>query len=749
MSKARLRLLGFGLSTIGVLLFLVLVGAAALYRSSSPAWLTSQSTEAKVQSELQFDGKLPLAFEVNEGQTDTTVDFVSRGPGYTLFLGATEAAFALAVPPRDDKGVRRLPSRSPSRTPSAVPTSTALRMQLAGSNPRASKRELQPLPGKVNYFLGSDPSKWRTNVAIYAQVEYQNVYPGVDLRYYGNERELEYDFIVAPGADPKAIRLTFDGAREFNIDADGNLLLHTAAGSELQLRKPFIYQEKGSDREEIKGGFVLAEGHVGFQLGAYDANRPVVIDPTLVYSTHLGGAHSSSGQGIAVDAAGNVYVTGDTNAVDFPTAKPLQRAQGGSTNVFITKLSPDGSKMLYSTYIGGNGDDVGYGIAVDAAGNAYVTGDTSSANFPLEKPLQKNFGGIFDAFALKISSDGSKLIYSTFVGGSQGDRGDAIAVDASGSAYITGYTYSTDFPVVNPIETAFTDGNVHCFVAKVNPAGSALVYSTYLGGGDDRPEQATGIAVDSAGNAYVTGYTNSAKFPSVNPIQKFVGPTDVFVTKINAAGSAFAYSTHIGGNADDEGMAIAVDASGSAYVTGETESLDFPTTPGAYSTKCFAVPTPGRMRELCSGGDVFVSKLSPDGSKLVYSTFVNGTDFEVGRGIAVDSAGSAYITGLTTSNDFPSVNPLQKAFGGGDFDAFVFKLSPDGSALVYSSPLGGTGNDGGYAIAVDGKGNAYVTGYTYSTDFPTKNPLRNGSGKANPGYRDVFVAKISDKGGTP
>jgi hypothetical protein len=725
----------------------VLYLAAPNSSSSEPTALVAGTPQSAVEQSSRFAAELPLAFEANEGQTEAAIDFVSRGPGYTLSLAATEARFSTALSDRHNEPKAEPLSHWQGERIHNASTQHSLQMRLVGGNSRAAKRGVQPLPGKVNYFLSNDPTKWRTNVSTYAEVEYENVYPGVDLLYHGSERELEYDFVVAPGSSPQAIGLKFDGASELELDAEGNLLVHAASGGIVQLRKPFIYQERDGKRKEVGGGFVLANQQVQFHLDAYDTSRPVVIDPIFAFSTHLGGSRSSSGQGIAVDSEGNVYVTGDTNSDNFPLTKPQQSKHGGSTDVFITKLSRDGSKILYSTYIGGSGDDVGYGIAVDAAGNAYITGDTSSVNFPVESPLQKSMGGLFDAFAIKLSPDGSKLLYSTYIGGSQGDRGNAIALDGAGNAYITGYTYSTDFPIVSPIQTAFSDGNVHCFVSKVNPSGSALVYSTYLGGGDDRPDQATGIAVDSGGNAYVTGYTNSAKFPSVNAVQKFVGPTDVFVTKINAAGTAFAYSTHIGGNADDEGMAIAVDAAGSAYVAGETESLDFPVTPGAYATKCFGVPTPGRMREICAGGDAFVIKLTPDGSKLMYSTYVSGTGFEVGRGIAVDAAGNAYVTGLTTSLDFPSVNPLQKDFGGGDFDAFVFKLNPIGSALVYSSPLGGDKNDGGYAIALDTKGDAYVAGYTYSTNFPTKNPLRNAEKGANPGYRDVFVTKISDAGG--
>lgn len=723
----------------------VLYLAAPNSSSSKPSALAVGTPKTNEQSS-RFAAELPLAFETNLGQAEAAIDFISRGPGYTLLLAADGARFSTALSDRADGP--KTEAISHLRKTRRASTGRSLQMRLVGGNSRAAKRAVQPLPGQVNYFLGNDPTKWRTNVRTYAEVKYQNVYPGIDLLYHGSERKLEYDFVVAPGSSPQAIALRFGGASKLELDAEGNLLVHAATGGIVKLQKPFIYQEQDGTRQEVGGGFVIAKEQVQFHLDAYDTSRAVVIDPIFDFSTHLGGSRSSSGQGIAVDSEGNVYVTGDTTSNNFPLAKPQQpKHGGGSTDVFITKLSRDGSKILYSTYIGGSGDDVGYGIAVDAAGNAYITGDTSSTDFPVESPLQKSMGGLFDAFAVKLSPDGSRLLYSTYIGGSQGDRGDAIALDGSGNAYITGYTYSTDFPLVTPIQTAFSDGNVHCFVSKVNPSGSALVYSTYLGGGDDRPDQATGIAVDAGGNAYITGYTNSAKFPSVNAVQKFVGPTDVFVTKINAAGSAFAYSTHLGGNADDEGMAIAVDAAGSAYVTGETESLDFPVTQGAYGTKCFGVPTPGRMREICAGGDAFVIKLTPDGSKLIYSTYISGTGFEVGRGIAVDASGSAYVSGLTTSVDFPSVNPLQKDFGGGDFDAFIFKLNPTGSALLYSSLIGGDKNDGAYAIALDAKGNAYVTGYTYSTNFPTKNPLRNGEKGANPAFRDVFVTKISDTGG--
>ena len=738
MNKVNLPLFGSGLLILG------LIFSFSMFHQRVQRISPEVANSVAKQPHVHVYGAAPLAFEANVGQTDAHVDFISRGRGHAIFLGATEAVFSLAEIEAAKSDLHG-PSSSAHPNKERAVSAGVVHMRLAGANPHPTKTAFEKLPGKVNSFLGNDPAKWRTNVATYARVEYKNVYQGVDLIYYGNGSELEYDFVVAPGSDPRAIELGFQGAEKLNLDSQGNLSLQVNGRPALELRKPLVYQEKNGAREEIAGAFLVHGKQVMFELGPYDKTRPVIIDPVFAFSTRLGGSRSSSGQSIALDSSGNIYITGDTNSTDFPMAKGEQPRHGGSTDLFVTKLSADGSKLLYSTYIGGSGDDVGYGIAVDSAGNAYVTGDTSSPNFPVEKAFQKALGGMFDGFALKLSPDGSKLLYSTYIGGSQGDRGYAIAVDASANAYITGYTYSTDFPLLNPIQKAFTDGNVHCFVTKLDASGSALSYSTYLGGGNDRPDQATGIAVDSAGNAYVTGYTNSAVFPSVNAVQQFVGPTDIFVTKIKADGSGFVYSTHVGGNADDEGMAIAIDASGSAYVTGETESVNFPTTPGAYSTKCTPVPTPGPMRQLCSGGDAFVIKLTPDGSKLAYSTYINGKGFEVGRGIGVDSSGAVYVTGLTTSQDFPSVNPLQKGFGGGDFDAFVFKLSPDGSKLIYSSTLGGNQNDGGYGIATDSKGNAFVAGYTYSLDFPIKNPLKNGARSAIPAYRDVFVAKIKDE----
>lgn len=728
---------------------LMLVGAAPIPPDVRP----EVGNRADTQQRLEVYGELPLIFEANQGQTDARVDFLSRGRGYTLFLTPTEAVISLVLPESGQGMGPEISTAFSASGPLAPPVPpatpaidarrrvTTLRMKLLGANAQSGKVGLEELPGKVNHFLGSDSATWRSNVATYAKVGYRDVYPGVDLVYYGNQRRLEYDFVVAPGADPEAITLSFEGVDRLDVDARGDLVLRTAGQPVLRLQRPLIYQDIDGVRQTVSGAYAIEGTHrVSFLIGAYDTAKPLVIDPVFAYATHLGGGAGDTGYAIAVDASGSAYVTGATNSADFPLEAPMQGAYGGSTDVFVSKFSADGSELLYTTYFGGSRADLAYAIALDAAGDVYVTGDTQSTDFPLVNPVQAALGGSADVFVAKLSGDGSNLVYSTYLGGRVGDRGQGIAVDAAGSAYVTGFSNSTDFPLVDPMQTTFAGGPGTAFVLKLNPSGSALIYSTYLGGSRGFPDLGYAIAVDAAGNAYVTGLTNSVDFPTVNPIQSFGGQTDVFVAKLNPSGSELIYSTFLGGPADDEGMSIAVDAAGHAYVTGDTESMNFPVTAGAYRTSCTPFLTNIPIGALCSGGDVFVSKLSVDGSALVYSTYVSGNNYDVGLGIALDSAGNAYVAGFTGSDDFPTINAVQKAYGGERFDAFVMKLNPSGSALIYATFLGGSREDGGYGIALDDAGNAYVTGFTLSPDFPSRNPLSS----ASVGSRDAFVAKITD-----
>jgi hypothetical protein len=644
-------------------------------------------------------GKLPLSFEPNRGQTDARVMFLARVSGYTLFVTSTEAVFA-----GRDGSVER--------------------MKLLGANRKMRIEPLDKQPGISNYFIGNDPSKWRTNVANYGRVALREVYPGIDLIFYGNERQLEYDWVVAPGADPKQIRVRCEGADPVRKNADGDLVLSAS----LRQKKPLIRQEG----RRIEGGYVVHGREVAFQVARYDATRPLVIDPVLVYSTYLGGSGNDQGNGIAVDGAGNAYVTGTTASTNFPTTNPLQASNGGVGDAFVTKINAAGSALVYSTYLGGSGNDEGRGIAVDGAGNAYVTGTTTSTNFPTASPLQASYGGSYvEAFVTKINSLGNALLYSTYLGGSGGDEGRSIAVDGAGNAYVTGTTASTNFPTANPLQ-ASNGGGADAFVTKINAAGSTLVYSTYLGGSGQ--DGGNGIAVDGSGNAYVTGTTSSTNFPTKNALQASYagGNTDAFVTKINAAGSALVYSTYLGGSSPDEGKGIAVDGSGNAYVTGYTIDSSSP-----------YFPTKNALQALNAGGqDAFVTKISAAGS-LVYSTFLGGSDgSDLGSGIAVDTLGNAYVTGQTDSTNFPTNNPLQtnNDVGTYRYRAFVSKINAAGSSLAYSTYLGGSdGTELGNGIAVDGSGNAYVTGWTTSTNFPTANPLQASYG----GGADAFVVSIS------
>jgi hypothetical protein len=702
----------------------------------------SQPDPAVQAKAAESYGKLPLSFEANHGQADGRVKFLSRTGGYTLFLTGDEAVLAFSgkrakdAAPKGATDFRKSPKRGKPRLYGSA--GAVLRMKLRNANPAAKITGTGELAGTSNYFIGNDPARWRTNAPTYAKVKYEGIYSGIDLVYYGNQRQLEYDFIVAPGADPRRIAFDVRGAKRIRQDGRGDLVFKMGE-NEIRWHEPVVYQEKDGARQEIPARYVITDkNRVGFEVASYDASRPLYIDP-LIYSTYLGGSEVDVGRGIAVDSTGNTYVTGYTCSTDFPTMNPLQSNYAGGNpcgDAFVAKINPTGSALIYSTYLGGSGGEVGESIAVDSAGNVYVVGYTNSTNFPTKKPLQPAYGGgDVDAFVSKLNPTGSALVYSTYLGGSGHDWGSGIAADSAGNAYVTGITCSTDFPTKNPLQANYGGGSGQvcgdAFVTEINPTGSAFVYSTYLGGsGLDWGE---GIAVDSSGDAFVTGYTYSTDFPTMNPLQPNLGGgTDAFVAKINPVGSALVYSTYLGGSGYDEGYGIAVDSAGNAYVTGDTNSIDFP------------VVNPLKSTYAGGGGDAFVAKLNPSGSVLVYSTYLGGSRYDHGSGIAVDSAGKAYVTGYTNSTDFPTMNPLQAGKHGG-LDAFVAKLNPTGGpALLYSTYLGGGLGDYGGGIAVGSAGDAYVTGYTGSSHFPTKNPLQ----AVNAGVYDVFVSKIDMRGVT-
>ncbi|MGA2077678.1 MAG: SBBP repeat-containing protein [Terriglobia bacterium] len=710
--------------------------------------------------------KLPLSFEANQGQANARVKFLSRGRGLTLFLAGNEAVLELqeSAARIQDSGFR-----IQSRNPKSRIQNQVLRLRLDGAKKHAEAIGREELPGKVNYFIGNDPKKWRTNVPTYAQVRYHDVYPGVDLEYYGNQGgRLEYDFIVAPGADPNAIALHVGAVREppLRIDANGDLVLPTK-GSEVRFHKPEIYQPGESSSlitrhsSPVQGRFVLdARNRIRIVLGPYDHTKPLVIDPVLSYSTYLGGSGPDYGNAIAVDSSGSAYVAGQTESVDFPTTNPFQASLNGDADVFVSKLNATGTGLVYSTYLGGSGGDSGYGIAVDSIGNAYVGGITSSTDFPTVNPFQANNKSPANGngFVAKLNASGSALIYSTYLGGSGGDSVQSIALDSPGNAYLTGWTQSMDFPTVNPLQATnkVSSGYSTGFVAKLDPTGTALVYSTYLGGSGVSGvggDQSSAIAVDSSGSVYVTGYTQSSDFPTANPLQatnKGAAPSrqNAFVAKLDPAGSALVYSTYLGGSGapgffgGDLGSAIAVDSSGSAYVTGTTQSTDFPTVNPLQATNKGVGPIPT---------NAFVAKLNPAGTALVYSTYLGGSAEDFASGIAVGASGNAYVVGTASSTDFPTANPVEATNnsaglnGSGPATAFVAELNAAGSALIYSTYLGGSVIDQANAVAVDTSGNAYITGNAFSSDFPTVNPLQPTSTDNNPHEpsSNAFVAELS------
>ncbi len=707
------------------------------------AWIPRSSVSKR---ETQFGpvavhDALPLNFELNQGQTHQRVKFLARSDGYVLFLTATEAVMALDNPAAHRRGKENLDVRDEEKP---RPPRSIVRMKLEGANRAPQIEGLEQLPARSNYFAGSDASAWRTNIANYARVRYAQVYPGIDMVYYGNGRRLEYDFIVAPGSDPELIEIAFGGIKAFEISRMGDVVLQTQQGNMLQSR-PTAYQEIDGVKEQVPVDYVAKDAHrLGFQLGAYDQSRPLIIDPVLVYSTYLGGSGFDQGYAIAVDSLGNSYVTGQTAAIDFPTTSGAFQTEYGGGDAFIAKLNPSGSALVYSTYLSGAS---GNGIAVDSAGNAYITGDAGPLSFPTTAGAFQTTPVGYDAFVTKLNPAGSGLVYSARFGGNLDDFSRGIALDVSGNAYITGWTVCRStictFPTVNAFQPNFAGGNNDAFVTKIDSSGSSLVYSTYLGGGkviNGTEDWGEAIAVDSAGSAYVTGYTYSPDFPvTAGAFDTSRAGLDAFITKFTPDGAALVYSTFLGGAGREQGQGIAVDANGNAYVTGITESFDspftsayegFPVTSGAFQTR--------------GSYDAFVSKLNSKGSALVYSTYLGGSaDVDRGWAIALDDAGNACVTGDTVSTNFPVSNAIQAAYGGGLSDAFVTKLNAAGSGLIYSTFLGGNLTDEGRGIACKGS-DVFVTGDTSSFNFPTSNPLQVNNAGGLQHHDDAFVVKIGE-----
>src|SRR5665213_2105049 len=699
-------------------------------------------------------GKLPLCFEPNPitgtEMVPPEVRFISKGPGYTLFITPIEAVFALSK-------ARSLLKSEVERVNPPSEKEAVLRLRLLGSNQKASCEGTDSLSGVRNYYIGSDPSQWRANVPQYGKVKFKDVYPGVDMVYYGNQQKLEYDFVVKPGADPKKICLKWEGAKSAKVDGKGNLVLK-AAGGQIVFKAPVVYQMKGGERTYLGGRYALARNHqLRFEVASYDSSRPLIIDPQLDYSTYLGGTLDDEGYGIAVDASGEAYVVGHTNSTNFPTSSlPAQSTNGSSStgvtyNLFVAKFNSSATGLIFSTYLGGSGPDFGRAIAVDSAGNAYIAGKTGSISAPFfpttANCYQPTIGSATaSAVLVKLSSTGA-LMYSTCLGSANNSFARSIAVDSNGYMYVTGDTNSTTFPTTGGGYQTSYNGGTQAFVTEINPAGggsSDLLYSTYLGGssGPTILTRGFGIALN-ANDIFVTGYTTTTNFPAGNGPAAYQpsnsGVTNAFVAEINPAGgtNGLIYSTYLGGNGgDDEASKIAVDSNGKVYLAGLTNSSNFPITGGAFQTTY-------------GGGayDVFVAKLDPTLSGvggLLYSTYLGGSGDDEGMDIKVDPSGLIYVTGFTSSSNFPTTSgAYQTVFGGGADDAFVAQINPSGNSandVINSTYLGGSGKDTGQGIALDQSGNVYVTGITGGGGFPTTSGVIQST--YGNGIADAFAAKF-------
>jgi Abnormal spindle-like microcephaly-assoc'd, ASPM-SPD-2-Hydin/Beta-propeller repeat len=748
---------------------------------------TKHSTPALTKSDvLQAYGRLPLSFEENIGQSAREVRFVSHSSGYELLLTGQEAVLKLrgAVATRDLSPRHRFATLRALRQ-ARLERRTTVRMRFEGANPEVAVTGVDALTGRANYFVGSDPTRWVTNVPRYARVKYAGVFPGVDAVFYGNQQQTEYDFVVAPGADPRSIRLQLSGTRHIRRGAGGDLVLAVSDG-EMALRKPRIYQEKSGEKTEIAGNYLLGpSGRVSFDVGEYDHSQPLIIDPVLSYATYLGGTADEQGLGIAVDSLGDAVVAGTSFSTDFPTTStaitpgPLGANADGAA--FVTVLDPTGATELYSTYLAGSTPgEAALAVALDSTGKIYLTGFTLSTDFPTtpnalkQSPLTSNpLGTSFLSEIDPALTGANSLVYSSYLGGTNGtatnglgDLGQGVAVDASGKVYVAGLTVSTpgataaDFPVVNGFQTTLnspTAGNAFLMKLDTTLSGAvSLLYSTYLGGTGANAgasvvfsDAAFGVAVDSASNAYVVGTTSSTDFPlSTTPAPFQVTPGNssnaAFISRIDTTmtgAASLAYSTYISGEGADYGDAIAVGPSNVAYLTGLTTSLMFPTTTGAFQTT-------GNANGLAYA--TLLDTTAAGAAGLKYSTFLGGSAGNEGFAIKADAAGIAYVAGSTASADFPvTVGTFEGALPTGATGAgFISKINPAGTGatdLVYSTFFGGSGSAGNpdqvFGLALDATNNGYITGQTFSSaaTFPVTALAFQ---KTLNGASDAFVAKL-------
>ena len=694
--------------------------------ASVPASKSSSSAAVRLSSTY---GKLPLSFEINEGQTDGSVQFLARQAGYTLFLTPGEAVLSLhSAPPRATKPEMPAAGKQPT-----TPLTDVVRMELIGANSRAQAAGVDPLPGKSNYFIGNDPAKWHTDVPTFAKVRYQSIYPGIDLLYYGNqEGRLEHDFVVSPGADPNAIVLSMRGSEGAVSEHSGELTLRTKTG-DLTLRSPVVYQEVSGQRKTIPATYELAKNNqIKFQIGSYDKSEPLVIDPVIEYSAVFGGSQEDIVSSIALDSAGDAYVAGATYSTDFPLADPYQSSwtsvsPSSSTAAVVSKLNPSGMAFLYSTYLGGpsSGAD---NIKVDSAGRAYITGGTGSG-FPLMNAFQPTYGGNIDAFVTVLSPNGDSLVYSTYLGGSQFDVPTALAIDGSDNAYITGFTNGS-FPTTHSIDYKNGYG---LFIAKFNSSG-VLEYSTTY---SNDAGESTAIAADSTGAVYITGYDN---LPTGIPVTKGAFQTKctytfgcAFVTKFSPSGASLVYSTWLDFDSGGVGTSIAVDSSAEAYVAGA-------------ATNGLLTRSSSFQKTYGGGGDGFVLKLNSSGSDLLWSTYLGGKGDDVVYGLALDSHRNVYVAGFTCSSNFPLKAAVQKYVGTKSHPCqfFVTTLNGSLSALPYYSTYFGTatGSNQGIGIAVDPQLNVYIAGYDDANVQATPGALNIGLAGNPGGGLDVFLSKL-------